>query len=73
MRIRFSIFPSPDCGTTMKIAVLPGDGIGPEIIERALRVMEALRSPELTIQTEQASIGGAGYDKHGDPLPDSTL
>ena len=57
----------------MKIAVLPGDGIGPEIIEQALRVIEALRSPELNIQTEQALIGGAGYDKHGDPLPDSTL
>ncbi len=57
----------------MKIAVLPGDGIGPEIIEQALRVIEALRSPGLQFQTEQASIGGAGYDKHGDPLPDSTL
>jgi 3-isopropylmalate dehydrogenase len=57
----------------MKIAVLPGDGIGPEIIQQALRVIEALRSAGLDIQTEQASIGGAGYDEHGDPLPDSTL
>ena len=57
----------------MKIAVLPGDGIGPEIIEQALRVIEALRGAGLDIQTEQASIGGSGYDEHGDPLPASTL
>ena len=57
----------------MKIAVLPGDGIGPEIIEQAMRVVDALRGAGLDIETEQASIGGAGYDQHGDPLPASTL
>ena len=57
----------------MKIAVLPGDGIGPEIIEQALRVIEALRGAGLDIWTEQASIGGSGFDEHGDPLPASTL
>ncbi len=57
----------------MKIAVLPGDGIGPEIVKQALRVIDAARGAGLDIQIEQASIGGAGHDQHGDPLPDSTL
>jgi len=57
----------------MKIAVLPGDGIGPEIMGQALRVLEALRSDGLKIELEQATIGGAGYDAAGDPLPAATL
>jgi len=57
----------------MKIAVLPGDGIGPEIVKQALRVIEGLRSNGLDFEIEQASIGGAGYDEHGDPLPSATL
>ncbi len=57
----------------MKIAVLPGDGIGQEIVEQALKVLAALRGDGLKIETEQATIGGAGYDQHGDPLPASTL
>ncbi len=57
----------------MKIAVLPGDGIGPEIVAQAVRVLEALRSDGLKIETEQAPIGGAGYDVHKDPLPEPTL
>lgn len=57
----------------MKIAVLPGDGIGPEIINQALRVLEALRGSGLNIEIEQAPIGGAGYDEQGDPLPSTTL
>lgn len=57
----------------MKIAVLPGDGIGPEIVKQALRVVDVLRSDGLSIEVEQASIGGAGYDEHGDPLPAATL
>ncbi|MEW9898580.1 3-isopropylmalate dehydrogenase [Chitinivorax sp. PXF-14] len=57
----------------MKIAVLPGDGIGPEIVAQAVRVLERLKADGLDIEMEQAPIGGAGYDAYGDPLPDSTL
>ena len=57
----------------MKIAVLPGDGIGPEIVAQAVKVMEALRSDGLSIEMEYAHIGGAGYDAAGDPLPEATL
>jgi len=57
----------------MKIAVLPGDGIGPEIVAQAAKVLEALRRDGLKIETEYAPIGGAGYDASGDPLPEATL
>ncbi len=57
----------------MKIAVLPGDGIGPEIVAQATCVLEALRTEGLKIEMEQAHIGGAGYDAAGDPLPEATL
>jgi 3-isopropylmalate dehydrogenase len=57
----------------MKIAVLPGDGIGPEIVAQAAKVMEALRRDGLKIEIEYAHIGGAGYDAAGDPLPEATL
>ncbi len=56
----------------MKIAVLPGDGIGPEIVAQAVKVMEALRSDGLKIEMENAHIGGAGYDAAGDPFPAAT-
>ena len=54
----------------MKIAILPGDGIGPEITKQAVDVLKALN---LGAELLEAEIGGAGYDKFGDPLPDSTL
>jgi len=54
----------------MKVAVLPGDGIGPEIVTQALRVLKKL---ELAIQFEEAPVGGAAYALHGDPLPEKTL
>jgi len=54
----------------MKIAVLPGDGIGPEIVAQAVRVLRAL---ELKCELEEALVGGAAYEAHGHPLPDSTL
>ncbi len=54
----------------MKIAVLPGDGIGPEIVAEALKVLRAL---DLRIEVQQAPVGGAGYDAAGDPLPEPTL
>ena len=57
----------------MKIAVLAGDGIGPEIVAQALKVLRALASDGLKIELEEAPFGGAGFDAHGDPLPDSTL
>ncbi len=57
----------------MKIAVLAGDGIGPEITAQALRVLQALGSDGLRIETEAAPVGGAGYDASGDPLPEATL
>jgi 3-isopropylmalate dehydrogenase len=57
-----------------KIAVLPGDGIGPEIVAEAAKVLACLRQDfGLKIETEQAPIGGAGYDAAGDPLPEATL
>jgi 3-isopropylmalate dehydrogenase len=57
----------------MKIAVLSGDGIGPEIVAQAVRVLEALRSEGLKLEMESAAIGGAGYDQARDPLPATTL
>jgi 3-isopropylmalate dehydrogenase len=57
----------------MKIAVLPGDGIGPEIVVQATKVLEALRSDGLKIEMEHGHIGGAGYDAAKDPLPEATL
>ena len=57
----------------MKIAVLPGDGIGPEIVAQAVKVLKALASDGMKIELEQAHIGGAGYDAAGDPLPESTM
>ncbi|HEY9223184.1 MAG TPA: 3-isopropylmalate dehydrogenase [Variovorax sp.] len=54
----------------MKIAVLPGDGIGTEIVAEAIRVLDAL---ELDFEMETALVGGAAYDAHGHPLPDATL
>jgi 3-isopropylmalate dehydrogenase len=57
----------------VRIAVLPGDGIGPEIVAQAVALLEALRAEGLSIETTQAPIGGAGYDAAGHPLPPETL
>ena len=57
----------------MKIAMLPGDGIGTEIVAEAAKVLERLRRDGLPIETETAPIGGAGYDAVGQPLPEATL
>ena len=54
----------------MKIAVLPGDGIGPDITHEAVRVIEAL---DLGIAMTWAPVGGAAYKAHGHPLPPATL
>ena len=57
----------------MKVAVLAGDGIGPEIIAQAVKVLAVLRRDGLKLELEHAPYGGAGYDAHGDPLPEPTL
>ncbi len=54
----------------MKIAVLPGDGIGTEIVAQALSVLQALGLP---FEFEHAAVGGAAYEAHGHPLPEATL
>jgi 3-isopropylmalate dehydrogenase len=55
---------------SMKIAILPGDGIGTEIVAEAVKVMQVL---DLPFETETALVGGAAYEAHGHPLPESTL
>lgn len=54
----------------MKIAVLPGDGIGTEIVAEAVKVLNVL---DLKLEMETALVGGAAYEAHGHPLPESTL
>ena len=57
-----------------KILLLPGDGIGPEIVAEALKVLEALQGDtDARLDIEQASIGGHAVDAHGVPLPGETL
>ena len=57
-----------------KVLVLPGDGIGPEVVGEAIRVLEALRSSgAIDLDLEFADIGGAAVDAHGNPLPDASL
>jgi len=57
----------------VKIAVLPGDGIGPEIVAEAVRVLDVLRREGLSVELETAPIGGAGFDAAKHPLPEATL
>jgi len=57
-----------------KILILPGDGIGQEIISAAVSVLDKLNQQNnLDLSIEQALVGGTAYDKHGTPLPDETL
>lgn len=58
---------------TKKIVILPGDGIGPEIVEEAVKLLKALESEGLEIELEYGLIGGAAYDETGTPLPDETV
>jgi 3-isopropylmalate dehydrogenase len=53
-----------------KVAILPGDGIGPEIMAEAVKVLGVL---ELGLELETAPVGGAAYEAHGHPLPEATL
>jgi isocitrate/isopropylmalate dehydrogenase len=54
----------------MKIALLPGDGIGPEIVAEAVKVLKGL---DERFEFEEAPFGGAGYEASGRPLPEATL
>src|SRR5437762_3152 len=64
-------WPNSDGGKTMKIAVLAGDGIGPEVTREAVRVLEALGLAGLELV--HAVVGGAAYHQTGHPLPAETL
>jgi 3-isopropylmalate dehydrogenase len=57
----------------MKIAVLPGDGVGPEIVPQAVKVLRALDPSGKLFTFEEGSVGGAGLDVADDPLPPATL
>ena len=56
-----------------KLVVLPGDGIGIEIVAEAVKVLDYLKSKGLDVEITEAPVGGAGYDAAGKPLPDETL
>jgi 3-isopropylmalate dehydrogenase len=56
------------------IAVLPGDGIGPEVMAQALKVLDAIRNRfDLRITTSHYDVGGIAIDRHGNPLPQATV
>ena len=56
------------------ILILPGDGIGPEIVHEAVKVLVCLRDDfGLDIEMDEALVGGAAYDAAGHPLPQATL
>ena len=57
-----------------KIVILPGDGIGPEIIAQGEKILDAINQQhDLGLTTQTCVFGGAAYDKHGTPLPETTL
>ncbi|CAL1701327.1 unnamed protein product [Somion occarium] len=58
-----------------RVVVLPGDGIGPEVVSQALKVLEVVAEAvaDVELQLETHDFGGGAIDKHGVPLPDSTL
>lgn len=56
-----------------KILVLPGDGIGPEIVAEAVKVLNRLIASGLDVELENGVVGGAAYDAEGHPLPEKTL
>ncbi len=59
---------------THNIAVLSGDGIGPEVMEQALKVLKAVEAKHnIAFNYEHHDVGGIAIDNHGTPLPDSTL
>jgi len=59
---------------TFKVAVLPGDGIGPEVMAEAVKVLEAVASKfQVAFQFDQANVGGIAIDQEGSALPEGTL
>lgn len=59
---------------TKNVLILPGDGIGPEIVTEAVKVLETVKSKfNLDIELDNALVGGAAYDEHGTPLPEVTM
>jgi 3-isopropylmalate dehydrogenase len=56
-----------------RILVLPGDGIGPEIVAEAVKVLDRLAGEGLEVELDEGLVGGAAYDALGSPLPDTTL
>jgi 3-isopropylmalate dehydrogenase len=58
---------------TKKIAVLPGDGIGQEIVAEAVKVIKKLQADGLDVEMNEAMVGGTAYDATGTPLPEETL
>lgn len=68
------LFKGKNMMRTHKIAVLPGDGIGPEVMREAVRVLEAVSAKHgFKMEMEWADVGGIAIDNHGHPLPESTL
>ena len=56
-----------------RVLVLPGDGIGPEIVAEALKLLDRLAGEGLAIELDEGLVGGAAYDAVGTPLPEATL
>ncbi len=57
-----------------KVLLLPGDGVGPEVIAQARKVLvHLINEHALALELQEASVGGSAYDRHGDPLPEATL
>ena len=57
-----------------RIAILPGDGIGPEVVDAALKVLEAVdKEFKMNLHFDHADVGGCAIDKHGEALPKETL
>ena len=57
-----------------KVLVLPGDGIGPEIVAEAIKVLDVLNAKSgVDVSIDNGLVGGAAYDVHGHPLPEETL
>ena len=57
----------------VKIALLPGDGIGPEVLAQARKVLDVLRGPDFTFEAVEAPVGGAACETCGRPLPEAKL
>ncbi len=58
---------------TKRVLILPGDGIGPEIVAEAIKVLDHLAGEGLELELDEGLIGGSGYDAVGTPLPEATL